>query len=148
MSNYPNSGIGDGCITGAELSLYNSGTGGRTPQYARNGFEAPALQNVDVRLARTFTLAEKLKVDIFAEAFNVTNSQLPLSVISNSSSYTANIAKGAKGYNAACDASAHSNACIYPYSPSNSTQSFGAVSSTSGTLYGPRQMQFSAKFIF
>jgi hypothetical protein len=148
MSNYPTSAIGDGGITGAELNLFNSGTGGRTPQYARNGFEAPALQNVDIRLARTFALTEKIKLDIFAEAFNVTNSQLPLSVISNASSYTANLAKGAKGYNAACDSSAHSNACIYPYSPSNSTQSFGAVSSTSGTLYGPRQMQFSAKFIF
>jgi hypothetical protein len=148
MSNYPNSPIGDGGITGAELSLFNSGTGGRAPQFARNGFQAPALQNVDTRLARTFALTEKIKLDIFAELFNVTNSQMPLTVISNASSYTANLALGTKGYNALCDSAVHSNACIYPYTPSNATQPFGAISSTSGTLYGPRQAQFSAKFIF
>ncbi|MGB8259786.1 MAG: carboxypeptidase regulatory-like domain-containing protein [Terracidiphilus sp.] len=160
MSNYPTSGLGvgdpnnptkvsgDGGITGAELSLFNSGTGGRVPQYARNAFDAPTLNNVDLRLARTFALTEKLKLDLFAEAFNLTNSRIPVSVVSNNSSFASPLTPGSKGYAAACDASQHTNGCIYPYLPSNPTQSFGAVSATTGVLYGPRQMQFTAKILF
>ncbi len=159
MSSYPSSGLGvgdpnnpskvagDGGITGAELSLFNSGTGGRVPQYARNAFEAPALQNVDARLARTFTLTEKLKVDIFAEAFNVTNSVMPISVVSNGSSFLA-VGKTATANGVTNSCVGHSNDCIVPYLASNPTQPFKAVSATSGVLYGPRQAQFSAKFIF
>jgi hypothetical protein len=143
MSSYPSSPIGDGGVTGAELSLFNSGTGGRAPQYARNAFQAPALQNVDARLARTFVLTEKLKLDIFAEAFNLTNSVIPISVVSSGSSY---VKKTSTTTTSACYL--HTNDCIVPYAPTNSSQPFKAISSTSGTLYGPRQMQFSAKFIF
>ncbi len=147
MSSYPNSPIGDGGITGAELSLFNSGTGGRAPQFARNAFQAPALQNVDARLARSFALTEKIKLDIFAEAFNVTNSVLPISVISNGSSYLAS-GKTASANGVTNSCVGHTNDCIVPYLASNSTQPFRAISSTSGTLYGARQAQFSAKFIF
>ena len=143
MSSYPTSPIGDGGITGAELSLFNSGTGGRVPQFARNAFQAPALQNVDTRLARSFSLTEKLKLDVFAEAFNLTNSVIPISVVSSHSSYVKIPTPPATN---AC--TGHTNDCIVPYAPSNSTQPFGAISATTGTLYGPRQMQFSAKFIF
>lgn len=147
MSSYPSSPIGDGGITGAELSLFNSGTGGRVPQYTRNAFEAPALQNVDARLARTFTLTEKLRLDIFAEAFNLTNTQIPVSVVTSSSSYLASGATATvNGVTNSCVG--HSNDCIVPYLASNPTQPFKAVSATSGVLYGPRQAQFSAKFVF
>jgi hypothetical protein len=147
MSSYPSSPIGDGGITGAELSLFNSGTGGRVPQIVRNAFEAPALQNVDARLARTFAITEKLSVDIFAEAFNVTNSQIPINVVSSLSSYLA--AGGSATVNGVTNSCVgHSNDCIVPYLPSNPTQPFKAVSATSGVLYGPRQAQFSAKFNF
>jgi hypothetical protein len=147
MSSYPSSPIGDGGITGAELSLFNSGTGGRVPQFARNVFEAPALQNVDARLARTFALTEKLSLDIFAEAFNVTNSQIPVNVVSSLSSYlAAGSSATVNGVTNSCVG--HTNDCIVPYLPSNPTQPFKAVSATSGVLYGPRQMQFSAKFNF
>ena len=159
MSSYPSSALGvgdpnnpakvsgDGGITGAELSLFNGGTGGRVPQYARNAFEAPALQNADARLARTFTLTEKLKLDLFAEAFNLTNSQTPITVVSNNSSFLA-IGKTATANGVTNSCVGHSNDCIVPYLASNPTQPFKAVSATSGVLYGPRQMQFSAKFIF
>jgi hypothetical protein len=147
MSSYPVSKIGDGGITGAELSLFNSGTGGRVPQYARNAFEAPALQNVDARLARTFTITEKLKLDVFAEAFNLTNSRIPISVVTNGSSYLAS-GKTATVNGVTNSCAGHSNDCIVPYLPSNPTQPFNAVSATSGVLYGPRQTQVSAKFIF
>lgn len=147
MSSYPSSLIGDGGITGAELSLFNSGTGGRVPQFARNVFEAPALQNVDARLARTFALTEKLSLDIFAEAFNVTNTQIPISVVSNLSSFlAAGSTATVNGVTNSC--AAHANDCIVPYLASNPTQPFKAVSATSGVLYGSRQMQFSAKFNF
>jgi len=147
MSSYPKSVIGDGGITGAELSLFNSGTGGRAPQFARNGFEAPSLQNVDVRLARSFTVTEKTRLNLFAEAFNLTNSQMPISVVSNGSSYlAAGLTATTNGVTNSCVG--HSNDCIVPYLASNPTQPFNAVSATSGVLYGPRQMQFSARFVF
>jgi hypothetical protein len=37
--------------------------------------------------------------------------------------------------------------CISPYSGTG-TAAFGVANSTSNTLYGPRQLQFSAKLVF
>jgi hypothetical protein len=147
MSNYPTSKIGDGGITGAEVSLNNSGTGGRVPQFARNAFEAPKLQNVDVRLGYVMPLGERMKMELYGEAFNLTNSQIPVSVVTNQSSYlAAGKTSSTNGVTNSCVG--HSNDCIVPYLPSNSTQPFDSVSATSGVLYGPRQLQFSAKFMF
>jgi hypothetical protein len=46
-----------------------------------------------------------------------------------------------------CSNAAHSNACIYPSVVTGSTP-FEATTSTSSLLYGPRQLQFSAKLFF
>jgi len=146
MSNSPGSalGVGDanntagvagnGGVTGAELSLFNSGTGGRVPQVKRNAFAGPGVHNLDARLSRQFTIHDGVKLEVLAEAFNVANHQNILSVSTNYSSYVA----------AAKCAGSHTNDCIAPYTATT----FGSATSTSSTLYGPRQAQFSAKFIF
>jgi len=156
MSNSPGSGLGvgdpnntanvagDGGLTGAELSLFNSGTGGRVPQLKRNSFAGPGVHNIDARLSRTFTLHEGLSLQFLAEAFNLANHQNVLSVNTNYSSYVAPHSVGQSGYSAACDASEHTNGCIVPYT----AVKFGSPSSTNSILFGPRQTQFTAKFIF
>jgi hypothetical protein len=131
-------------LTGAELSLFNSGTGGRVPLFKRNAFAGPGVHNLDARLSRDFTLREGFKLQILAEAFNVANHKNILSVNTNYSSFNKALAAGATGYSSACDASAHTNGCIIPYTGA----AFGSALSTNSTLYGPRQAQFSAKFIF
>jgi hypothetical protein len=135
MANYP-FGAPDGGVTGAEVSLFNSATGGRAPQVARNAFPGPGLRDIDARISRDFPIYEKAKLEILGEAFNLFNQQNRLSVNTTAFSYAA------AGSGTAC--SGHTNACIYPY-PS---LPFESTTSTSSLLYGARQLQVSAKLIF
>ncbi len=142
MSNYPTSPIGDGGLTGAELSLFNSGTGGRAPQVGRNAFPGPGLRNIDMRVSRTIPIHENIHMEFFAEAFNLLNQQNRLSVNTTAFSYSAPSATST-----VCSTATHTNACIYPSVATGSTP-FQAVTSTSSLLYGPRQLQFAAKLFF
>ncbi len=134
MANYPFGGP-DGGVTGAEVSLYNSATGGRAPQVKRNAFPGPGLRNIDARVSRSFPVFEKAKFQILGEAFNLLNQQNRLGVSTTAFSYAAPGSGVCSG---------HSNACIYPY-PS---LPFETTTSTSSILYGARQLQVSAKLIF
>ncbi|MDE3188360.1 MAG: TonB-dependent receptor [Acidobacteriota bacterium] len=151
MANYPSSALttpaisGDGGLTGASVSWFNSPTPGRVPQLARNFFPGPGLRNVDARLARDFTITEKTKLQFYVEAFNLMNHTNILGVNTKYSSYVTPLASTSKGYNPACDANSHTNGCIVPYTAADQ---LGTTTSTSGVLYGARQMQFSAKFLF
>ena len=135
---------GNGGLTGASVSLFNSGTSVRVPQFKRNAFAGPGVHNLDMRLSRDFTLHEGLKLELLMEAFNVVNHRNILSANTTYSSYNSALAVGSKGYSAACDASVHTNGCIIPYTGA----AFGSQASTNSILFGPRQAQFSAKFIF
>lgn len=134
MSNYL-SGLPDGGVTGADISLNNSATGGRAPQVPRNGFPGPGLRDIDARVTRDFPIHENVKLEILGEAFNLFNQDNRLSV--NTTAYS--VAAPGSGV-----CGGHSNACIYPY-PS---QPFEATTGTSGILYGERQLQVSAKLFF
>jgi len=142
MSNYPTSPIGDGGLTGAELSLFNSGTGGRAPHVGRNAFPGPGLRNIDMRVSRSIPIHENIHMEFFAEAFNLLNQQNRLSVNTTAFSYSAPSAASK-----VCSTAIHTNACIYPSVATGSTP-FEATTSTSSLLYGPRQLQFSAKLFF
>jgi hypothetical protein len=157
MTNYPTSALsgtgvsGNGGISGASVSWYNSGTSVRAPQLSRNYFAGPGLRNVDARLSRDFRITEKTKLQFYVEAFNLMNHTNRLSVNTKYSTEWSALAKPAAGttnskYSAACDASEHTNACIAPYT--GTSDFLGTTSSTSGVLYGARQVQFSSKFIF
>jgi hypothetical protein len=124
MANSP-SGAPDGGVTGGELSLFNSATGGRAPQVPRNAFPGPGLRDIDARITRDFPIFEKAKFEILGEAFNLFNQDNRLSVNTTAFSYAA-AGSGVCG--------GHTNACIYPY-PS---QPFGATTGTSSFLYGAR----------
>ena len=88
MSNYP-SGAPDGGVTGAELSLFNSATGGRAPQVPRNGFAGPGVRNIDARITRDFPIHETIELEILGEAFNLLNHQNVLGVNTTAFSYAA-----------------------------------------------------------
>ena len=130
------SGTPNGGVTGSNVSLFNSSTGGRAPQVGRNAFPGPGLRNIDGRITRDFTVYERMKLQVFGEAFNLLNQQNRVSVNTNGFSVAA---AGASGV-----CSTHSNACIYPYP----TLPFEATTGTSSTLYGARQLQVSAKLTF
>jgi hypothetical protein len=146
MSNYPSGGP-DGGVTGGELSWFNSPTGGRAPQLPRNAFPGPGLHNIDFRVSRSVPLRESVHLEFFAEAFNLLNQQNRLGVNTTAFSWSAPTAPSAKNPNPVCNAATHANGCIYPYTATGGTP-FEATTSTSSILYGPRQLQFSAKLFF
>ena len=157
MTNFPSSALssgsvsGNGGITGASVSWFNAPTAVRVPQLARNYFPGPGLRNVDARISRNFAITEKTSLQFYVEAFNLFNHQNILSVNNKYSTYFAALApttngNPTKGYSSACDASAHANACIAPYT--GTSDFLGTSTGTTGVLYGPRQTQFAAKFIF
>ena len=149
MSNQPASPIGDGGLSGAELSLFNSGTPGRVPSQVapRNAFRGPGIHNIDARITRTFPITERFRVQLFAEAFNIANHRNILSV---NSSFMQYVGPGTNNVNTAagvisCPSTA-TGGCIVPVSSTSPV--FGSTASTSSILYGPRQLQVAAKFFF
>lgn len=145
LQNSPTSAIADGGLTGAELSLFNSGTPGRVPTQivARNAFKGPGVHNLDARVSRSFPfLREGMHIELAAEAFNLVNHRNILSV--NSSLY-AYVAPGQTGQGVTCNVVASASAgCIVPYT----AVPFGSPSSTSGVIYTPRQIQLLGRFTF
>jgi hypothetical protein len=127
---------GDGGMTGAEVSTFASATGGRVSWLARNSYSLPNYSNVDFRMGRGFTFREKYRLDLVVDAFNLFNSTIVGGV--NTTAYTYSAA-ATSGTSACLN---HTNGCLVPSS------SFKSRSSTSGALYGPRQMQFGVRFSF
>jgi len=125
---------GDGGLTGAEVSTFAGPTGGRVSWQARNAYNLPNFTNVDLRVGRGFTFHERYKLNFVVDAFNAFNSTIISDVNTTAYGYAA------PGSTGAC--STHTNGCLIP------SASFGSVSTTSGALYGARQLQFGARFEF
>jgi len=123
----------DGGMTGAEVSTFASPTGGRVSWLARNPYNLPNFTNVDFRVGRGFSLHERYRLNFMADAFNLFNSTIVSAV--NTTAYTYS------GPNMGL-CTGHTDGCLVPAS------SFKSVTTTSGTLYGARQMQFGARFEF
>jgi hypothetical protein len=139
LSNSPTGGV-DGGLTGGDLSLNNSPTGGRAPFFSRNAFPGPGLRNIDARVGRTVAIHGPVRMEFFAEAFNLANHQNRLSVNTTAYTWTA-----ASATSTTCSSAVHgAGGCIVPYA----SLPFGATTSTSSILYGPRQLQFTAKLFF
>jgi hypothetical protein len=131
---------GDGGITGAVVT---SGTGTRVPDQvaSRNAFKGPGVHNVDARISREFPfLREGMHFELAAEAFNVLNHRNYLGVANSGYTYQG---PGTSG----CPAATTVAGCIVPFTGTG-TAAFGAGSSTSGTLYTPRQLQLLGKLYF
>jgi hypothetical protein len=72
------------------------------------------------------------------DAFNLFNKTIVAAVNQTAYSYAA--PSGLVG--ASCPSATHTNGCLIPSS------TFGTITTTSGSLYGARQLQINAKFTF
>jgi hypothetical protein len=120
------------------VSTFAGPTGGRASWLGRNPYFMPRYTNVDLRLGRGFTIHERYNFLFSVDAFNLFNSTIVAAVNTTAFSYAA--PSGAAG--ASCPSTAHTNGCLIPSS------TFGAITTTSGSLYGARQLQINAKFNF
>jgi hypothetical protein len=127
MSGNASGGI-EGGVTGGAVGNSPSPSSGRAPQFRRNSFPSNGIRNIDARLSRDIPIHENIKMQIFVEAFNVVNRKQIISYNTTAFQYS-------------------NTTDIIPY-VTNAASAFGTPSSTSSTLYGPRQMQFTAKLFF
>ena len=146
----------DGGIYGGAMSSSSGGaTNGRPPYVGRNSIPMPGFNDADLRLARKFAVHEGMSLDLALDAFNVVNRTIVQGV--NSSYGTVTLASGTvtlpTGAKVVCSATgaAPSNsslqACFSPYTGVGSN-AFNVKTTTNSGLYGPRQLQVSAKFSF
>ena len=139
----------DGNIYGGAMSSSSgSATTGRPPQIGRNSQIGPGFNDVDFRLARKLVIHEGINLQLSAEAFNLLNHKIITGVQGTYSAYTS-----ATATSATCNTTTTAptggvvQGCISPYTGTG-ISAFGAVSGTNNGLYGPRQMQVSAKLNF
>ncbi len=129
---------GDGGLTGAEVSTFASPTGGRASWLARNPYNLPNFTNIDFRMGRAISFRERYRLNFTVDAFNLFNSTIVTAVNTTAYTYLApNATATSPCYNVV-----HTHGCLVPSS------TFGSRSTTSGALYGARQLQFGARFEF
>jgi hypothetical protein len=128
----------DGGMTGAVVGTNATAIGGRASWIERNTPHMPTIADVDFRLGRSFTFAEKYRLTFAADAFNLFNHVIVTQVNTTAYTYTAPPAVGAP----ANLCSGHTNACLVP------STTFGARTSTAGAIYGARQLQMDVRFEF
>ena len=124
-------------------------TTGRPPEIQRNSQPGPGVRNIDFRVTRDFPIYERIHMEIIGEAFNLLNQE----IVSSTNTTFANLTSptGATG---ACPTvtglptGTGFAGCIGPYVPSTHAGAFGVKTGTNSLLYGPRQLQLSAKFFF
>jgi hypothetical protein len=143
LSGYPSGGA-DGGVTGGVMSSGSgTATAGRPPQISRNSQPGPGTRNIDFRISRDFPIHESIHFQVTGEAFNLLNARLIAGVNSTYSTYTAPNTTTCTGAGAP---SSTFGGCLSPYV--SSTAAFGSASSTNSLIYGPRQLQVSARLNF
>jgi hypothetical protein len=151
-----------GIFGGAMSSSSGTATGGRPPQIGRNSIPMPGFNDLDMRFTRNVKIHENISMQFNAEAFNLLNHKIITGVQSTYSTFLAP-GKSASGVNntgasvsytctpaaaASVPAGANYTGCYTPYAASSILSTFGTPSSTNNLLYGPRQLQMSAKLFF
>ena len=126
---------GDGGMTGAEISTFAGPTGGRASWLPRNPATLTRFTDVDFRLGRAISFREKYRFNFTIDAFNLFNSTIISQANSTAFTY---LAPGS----GACPGAPSINGCFTP------SATFGSPTTTSGSLYGARQLQIGAKFEF
>jgi hypothetical protein len=132
VSSYPSGGVNGG-PTGAVISTNAAATGGRATWLPRNPYFLPHYTNIDFRFGRGFAIRERYRFDFSVDAFNLFNSTIVTGVNQTAYSYAAPGSGACVG---------HTNGCFVPSS------TFATDTTTSGLLYGARQLQLNGKFTF
>ncbi len=135
----------DGGVTNA---AFTSGPGARVPDFIarRNAFNGPGVHNGDARISREFPVKESVHLELAAELFNVANHRNILSVSTPLVAYTA-----PSTTSTVCRTATPVTAtnCVGTLTPLPSTSApFGSPLSTSGIIYGARQLQLLGRIIF
>ena len=133
---------------------FTSGPSARVPDFiaGRNAFKGPGIHNVDARVSRLFPIfGDRYHFEIAAEAFNVANHRNILSVSTAKVAYNRSWRNLHPPSPAAQPLSAPlplpaTFGCLGALSASSAQ--FMAPTSTSGTIYGERQVQLLGRFIF
>ncbi len=151
------SGLAEGGIYGGAMSSGSgAATTGRPPTIGRNSIVGPGFNDFDLRVSRTIPIHEKMSLQFVADAFNLLNRSIITSVNGTYSTFTSPTASPATTASKNCAAIAASSpaptgstfqGCIAPYSGTGLSK-FGTMSGTNNSLYGPRQLQVSAKLFF
>jgi hypothetical protein len=139
----------DGGIYGGAISSSSGGaTTGRAPHVGRNSITGPGFNNVDFRVTRTVPIHDQIQLQFVGEAFNLVNHLERTSVIGTYSSYvSATPTSTTCSSTGTAPAGSAVQGCITPFTGTG-LNAFGATSGTSTALYGPRQLQVSAKLTF
>ena len=152
----PTSYGADGNIYGGAMS---SGSGvattGRPPQIGRNSIIGPGFNNFDFRISREIPIHESIRLQFSGESFNLLNRRIITGVNTTYSVYNSATAPTTASPKPACNAATQAagttasplQGCIAPFT-GTANNAFGAPSTTNNTLYGPRQLQVSAKLFF
>jgi hypothetical protein len=131
----------DGGMTGAVVSTFASAAAGRAAWLPRNSFNMPKFANIDLRVERDFSIHERYELAFRAEAFNLFNSLIVQAVSTEAYTYTP-----ATASSATCGTATHPGVvgCFLPYT----STPFGTPTTTSGALFGARQLQMGFQFEF
>jgi hypothetical protein len=105
----------------------------RMPGFERNGLQQPKTVVVDLRLSKRFNVADRVKLELLGEAFNIANHQNVTTV--NTTAYTVGTVAATK-----------TNILTF----STAVPGFGAATATntSGFSYAPRQLQLGVRAQF
>jgi Carboxypeptidase regulatory-like domain/TonB dependent receptor len=139
----------DGNIFGGAMSSSSGApTTGRPPQIQRNSQPGPGVRNIDFRVTRDIPIHERVYMQFVGEAFNLMNHTIISSV---NTAYSTQLAPTG-GSGACATATVQSGSqfagCIVPFNSSTPAGAFGVMTGTNNLLYGPRQLQVSAKLFF
>ena len=141
-------GGADGNIYGGSMSSGSgAATTGRPPEIQRNSQPGPGIRNIDFRITREIPIHNKMSMQFIGEAFNLMNHEIYSSVNSTFATYYGPTSSSCTE-SGTVPAGSTFYGCIKPYSPSSPAGAFGVRTGTNSVLYGPRQIQLSAKFNF
>ena len=143
-----------GIYGGAMSSGSGSATNGRPPYIGRNSIIAPGFNDLDLRLKKKIPVHNQIYMEVVLDAFNALNHTVVTAVNANYSTYytASNSSTATTGEKNCYNSTAASTGstligCFTPYAGTG-TSTFNTMSSTNNSLYGPRQIQVSAKFYF
>jgi hypothetical protein len=142
-------GSGGNIYGGAISSSSGVATTGRPPQVGRNSIYSPGFNNLDFRISRDVPIHDNIKLQFIGESFNLLNRRIITGVNGTLSQYSPLSTTGN------CTAALQTpgttasplQGCIAPNTATGAS-AFGAPSTTSNSLVGPRQLQVAAKLFF
>jgi len=141
-----------GIYGGAMSSGGGTATNGRPPYIGRNTIPMPGFNDLDLRIKRKFQIHDQMYLEFVGEAFNALNHTIVTGVASTYANYYSSSSTGSAGEKTCAATSAAPSGstlqgCFSPYIATG-TSAFNTISNSNNGLYGPRQLQVSAKFSF